>query len=149
MATRKTEDRPKRYRATNAEMADRENTVFDALRAAGGPLTIEALAETIDLPYAKTAALIRRLTDSGRVTMLGREGRQILFAPAEGAKAVERPQPAPKVRPLPAVDVNSILNQVHLGDNVEVVGFRIQKDADPVIDLRSPDGSTLTVSIVS
>lgn len=167
-ATKDEGTRTKRYRATNAEMQEREDAVFRALDDSREPLTIQALSAAVDLPYAKAAALVRRLTDSGRVTMLGREGRQILFTPSDRAEAKEennKEEPKsqngtqveratapraeqPSARTLPPVDVNAILEAVHLGEQVEVSGLRLHKDAGAVIDLTTPDGRIVTVSVV-
>lgn len=139
----------KRYRATNAEMHEREELVYRTLEDAREGLTIQAIAETVNLPYPKVAAIVRRLTDSGRIKQLGRDGRTILFAPADRTVSNVTPTPEAKAtpRPIKPVAVNDVLNQIHLGSQIEVIGMRLEDDG-PVIDLRSPGGNQFRVTLV-
>lgn len=146
----------KRQRASREEMNARKDQVvsFIASRPNAAPSTIGEVMSATGLSQIKASTLIRDLTEEGRVQVIGKDGRKLLLRPGNGvrqekeaAKAVARQMP----QQLPAADINSILTQIHvgLGGALRVAGFHIVEGEQPTIDLKTEDGETLRVAVVS
>lgn len=146
--------KPKRQRATKEEMAKREQDILRAISSEDEPVTIEFVMKRTGLSQIRAATLIRRLTDEGKVEVVGKRGRQLLLRPGSGQpqpKVVEKQPTVTGVRELSSVDVNDVLAQLHigLGNELRVAGLHLIEGSKPVIDLRTRDGATLRVTVVN
>lgn len=145
----------------------REEAIHKLLSSRSVPATLPEIAFVIGLSYPVAAAVLRRLVQEGKVNQVGRDGRRVLFMwnesygedeptpqdelnepdTGERADVIDLRTAAPAE--LPSVAINSVLRQIHLGKELEVIGFHLEAgDPQPLIDLRSHDGEVVTVSLV-
>lgn len=161
-----------RPRASRYEMTEREEKVMK-LGARRDTFTIGEIQQELNIPYTRAAAVAASLLEHGKLEISGREDRQYklkLKAQQPARKTpVATPPPVeepglqeeaevtqdealmPEIKHLENVAVEDILTQLHigLGGELKVTGFHIVEGKPPSIDLRTPDGETLNVAIIS
>jgi predicted transcriptional regulator len=122
----------KRYRATQLEMENRVTDVITTVKTSKRPLGINEIATEVGIDYTRAASLIRYLIAEGKLSIVGREGRKILVG-------------------MPTMQEVKSLTHGHLdfalGDSLQVVGLHLQINAKPKIEVRSPNGKTIMVTI--
>jgi len=151
----------RRNRATRSEMSNREDRVVDLLSGADGLVTIKEVQEELGLPYPATASLVQRMVESRKIVIAGRDKRSYLLTVNNRTEIPERTHEEegttltkvrkPQTHNLSSVDINTVLSQLHigLGGELKVSGFHIIEGERPVIDLRSPNGDLLSVTVLS
>lgn len=158
----------KNRRATHADIENRGTQLLDLLSK--HPSTINEVGSAVGLNYATAAQELRRLEARGVVQRQKRDGRKLVYGLASysgiGSMGGASPEPAPSSNtptksgrgadvsgggpsPLPSVSINAILRQIHLGRELEVIGFHMEQGGEhPLVDLRSEDGELFTLALI-
>lgn len=150
------ESSAKRHRATAKDMEKRKQKAIEVVENSSSPVTLEQIRSALSINQPSVVSLTRSLIDDGKLTVAGRNGRRILLRltnKSDVAKAPKATTPKTTTKPTTetaSISINALLDRIHLGDDLEVVGYAVTKTDGIKLDLLNksvPGAKVLTVAI--